>query len=324
MLRFVPILALACAAPASVVAPSALAQSYPTKPIRMIIPLAPGGSADNGGRMIADKLGQALGQAVFVENRSGASTDIGIGALAKAPPDGYTIGIVPVGSVATGILVRKLPYDPIKDLAPISGMTKSGLVLVTSSAKPYKSVAEVVQAAKAKPGDISFGSIGVGSSHHLAGELLQHMAGVKLLHVPYKGSGESNTAVLSGQIDLSISGASGIAPHVRSGKLRALGITGPTRAPNLPDVPTIGETIPGYSAGAGGLSLFASGGTPADIVNRLNGEMKKALDMPDVLKRIVAAGEEPDYTTPEELGRLLALEIRKWTDMVRESGIKLQ
>jgi tripartite-type tricarboxylate transporter receptor subunit TctC len=302
----------------------ASAQSYPAKPIRMIIPLAPGGSADNGGRLIAEKLSQGLGQAVFVENRSGASTDIGIGALAKSAPDGYTIGVVPVGSVATGTLVRKLPYDPIKDLAPISGMTKSGLVLVTSTAKPYKSVAEVVQAAKANPGALSFGSIGIGSSHHLAGELLQHMAGIKLLHVPYKGSGESNTAVLSGQIDLSISGASGVAPHVRSGKLRALGITGPTRAPNLPDTPSIGETIAGYSAGAGGLSLFSSGGTPPEVINRLNAEMKKALDMPDVLKRIVAAGEEPDYTTPEELGRLLALEIRKWTDLVRESGIKLQ
>lgn len=305
-------------------APGGAQQPYPAKPIRMIVPLAAGGSSDNNGRLIAEKLTQALGQSVFVENRTGASTDIGIGTLARSAPDGYTIGVVPVGSVATGTLVRKLPYDPLKDLAPISGISRSALVIVVSGSSPYLSLNDLIARAKSKPGALSFGSVGIGSSHHLAGELLKMMAGIELLHVPYKGASEANTAVLAGQIDLSVSGASGISAHLRSGKLRALAVTDGKRVPSMPDVPSVAEFVPGYSAGAGVLSLFAPAGTPSAIIARLNAEVGRALREPDVQKRIAAAGEEPDPTTPEELGARLRAEIQKWTDLVRVSGLRLQ
>ena len=302
----------------------ALSQPYPSKPIRMIVPLAAGGSSDIDGRMIAEKLTLALGQSVFVENRTGASTDIGIGTLARSAPDGYTIGVVPVSSMATGTLVRKLPYDPLKDLAPISGMTITPLVIVTSGSSPYLSLNDVVAGAKSKPGALSFGSIGIGSSAHLAGELLKMMAGIDLLHVPYKGASEANAAVLAGQIDLSISAASGISAHVRSGKLRPLAVTDGKRVSSMPDVPSVAEFIPGYSAGVGGLSLFAPAGTPPAIIARLNAEVGRALSQPDVLKRIAAAGEEPDPTTPEQVAAKLRAEIQKWSDLVRASGLRLQ
>ena len=298
-------------------------QSYPAKPIRMIVPLAAGGSLDQAGRMLAEKMTPSLGQSVFVENRTGASTDIGVGTLARSAPDGYTIGMVPVGSVATGTLVRKLPYDPLKDLAPISGVSKSGLIFVTSGASAFKNIGDAIAEAKKRPGEVSFGSAGIGSSHHLAGELLRMMAGVDLLHVPYKGSSEANLAVVAGQINLAVSGAAGSTTLLRSGKLRALATTDSKRIPGLPEIPTVGETVSGYSAGAGGLSMFAPGGTSPEIVNRLNAEVHRALKLPDVLERLGRSGEEPDPTTPAELGGLLRAEIEKWTNLVKTSGLKL-
>jgi len=300
------------------------AQSYPVKPIRIIVPLAAGGSLDQAGRMLAEKMTPSLGQSVYVENRSGASTDIGVGTLARSVPDGYTIGMVPVGSVATGTLVRKLPYDPIKDLAPISGVSKSGLVIVTSGSSPYRNMADVIADAKKRPGEVSFGSAGIGSSHHLAGELLRMMANIDLLHVPYKGSSEANVAVVAGQISLAVSGAAGSTTLMRSGKLRALATTDGKRIPGLPDIPTVGETVPGYSGGAGGLSIFAPGGTPVDIINRLNAEVVRILKLPDVLECLAKNGEDPDPTTPAELGGLLRAEIEKWTNLVKTTGLKLQ
>lgn len=204
---------------AAVFAACAQGQSaYPVKPVRVIVPLAAGGSTDNNGRLMAEKLGQALGVSFFVENRVGAATDIGIGTLAKSAPDGYTIGVVPLGSVATGILLRKLPYDPFKDIAPIGGISKGALVIVVAASSPYQTLADLIATAKAKPGFVSFGSIGIGSSHHLAGELLKQMTGTDMLHVPFKGASESNIAVLGGQIESSISGSSSIASQVRAGK----------------------------------------------------------------------------------------------------------
>lgn len=300
------------------------AQGYPVKPIRIIVPLAAGGSLDQAGRMMAEKLTPILGQSLYVENRTGASTDIGVGALARATSDGYTIGMVPVGSVATGTLVRKLPYDPLKDIAPISGVSKSGLVFITSASSPYKTMADVIADAKKRPGEVSFGSAGIGSSHHLAGELLRMMAGVDLLHVPYKGSGEANVAVIAGQIQLAVSGAAGAAAQIRAGKLRALAATDSKRITGMPDVPTVAETIPGYAAGAGGLSMFAPGGTSPDIINRLNAEIVRVLKSAEVAERLARSGEEPDPTTPQELGGLLKAEIDKWTTLVKTTGLKLQ
>ena len=303
---------------------TAMAQAYPVKPVRVIVPLAAGGSTDNNGRLMAEKLGLALGQSFFVENRTGASTDIGIGTVARSAPDGYTIGVVPLGSVATGILLRKLPYDPFKDLAPIGGISKGALVMVVSSGSTYQTLADLIAAAKAKPGAVSYGSIGIGSSHHLAGELLKMMTGADFLHVPYKGASESNLAVLSGQIDSSISGSSSIANQVRAGKLRTLAVTNGTRVPSVPGVPSVAEYVPGYSAGAGTLSLMTAGGTPSAIIARLNTEMRAALKLPDVIKRLADAGEDPSPSTPEELAAELRGEIEKYTNLVRTSGLKLQ
>lgn len=314
--------ALACLL--AVLPVAALAQAYPSKPVRVIVPLAAGGSTDNNGRLMAEKLGQALGQSFFVENRTGASTDIGIGTLARSAPDGYTIGMVPLGSVATGILLRKLPYDPFKDITPVGGISKGALVIVVAASSAYQTLADLIATAKAKPGAITFGSIGVGSSHHLAGELLKQMTGTNMLHVPYKGASESNLAVLAGQIESSISGSSGIASHVRSGKLRALAVTNGERVPPLPGVPSVAEYVPGYAAGAGTLSLFAPGGTPTAIIMRLNTEMRAALKQPEVIKRLADAGEHPSPSTPEELAVELRGDIEKYTKLVKTSGVKLQ
>lgn len=303
---------------------AALAQAYPVKPVRVIVPLAAGGSTDNNGRLMAEKLGQALGQSFFVENRTGASTDIGVGTMARSAPDGYTIAVVPLGSVATGILLRKLPYDPLKDITPIGGISKGALVIVVAASSPYQTLADLIAAAKARPGAISFGSIGVGSSHHLAGELLRMMTGADFLHVPYKGASESNLAVLAGQIESSISGSSSIANQVRAGKLRTLAVTNGSRVPSVPGVPSVAEFVPGYSAGAGTLSLMAPGGTPGAIINRLNTEMRAALKQPDVIKRLADAGEDPSPSTPEELATELRAEIEKYTNLVKNSGLKLQ
>jgi tripartite-type tricarboxylate transporter receptor subunit TctC len=307
---------------AACMATSASAQTWPAKPIRIIVPLAAGGSTDNNGRMIGEKLSLALGQPVFIENRVGASTDIGVGTMARSAPDGYTLGVVPIGSVATGILVRKLPYDPFKDITPVAGISKGALVIVVSGASPHQTLGDLIAAGKSK--QLSYGTIGVGSSHHLAGELLKMMAGIDLLHVPYKGASESNTAVLAGQIDSAISGSSSVAGQVRAGKLRTLAVTNGRRIPSLPDVPSVAELVPGYSAGAGTLSLFAPGGTPQAIVARISAEVGRALKLPDVIKRLADAGEDPSPSTPEELAAELRGEIDKWTSLVKTSGLRLQ
>jgi tripartite-type tricarboxylate transporter receptor subunit TctC len=300
------------------------AQQYPAKPVRVIVPLAAGGSTDNNGRMIADRLSQALGQSFFVENRVGAATDIGIGTMAHSTPDGYTLGIVPIGSVALGTLVRKLPYDPFKDLQPIAGISKGALVIVVNAASPYQTLPDLIADAKKNPGKITYGSIGVGSSHHMAGELLKLMTGADLLHVPYKGASESNTAVLAGQITASISGSSSIASLVRAGKLRSLAVTNLKRVPSLPDVPAVGEYVPGYDAGAGTLSLMGPGGMPRPIVDRIHGVVAASLKDPEVIKRLAASGEDPSPSTPEELAAELKQSIEKWTALVKKSGLKLQ
>ena len=324
MRRGIPGIRTALFATLAVLSATVAAQAYPSKPVRVIVPLAAGGSTDNNGRLMAEKLGQALGQSFFVENRTGASTDIGVGTVARSAPDGYTIGVVPLGSVATGILLRKLPYDPFKDIAPVGGISKGALVIVVAASSPYQNLGDLIAAAKAKPGSISYGSIGVGSSHHLAGELLEMMIGSDMLHVPYKGASESNLAVLSGQIDSSISGSSSIANQVRAGKLRTLAVTNGVRVPSVPGVPSVAEFVPGYSAGAGTLSLMAPGGTPSAIIARLNTEMRAVLKQPDVIKRLADAGEDPSPSTPEELAAELRAEIEKYTNLVKNSGLKLQ
>jgi tripartite-type tricarboxylate transporter receptor subunit TctC len=316
---FIPFLALA----AALVSGPSHAQSFPAKPIRIIVPLVAGGSLDTLGRMMAEKMSQGFGQPVYVENRPGASGDIGTGLLAKSPPDGYNLGVIGLGSISIGMLMRKLPYDPLKDLAPVSGLAKSTLLIVTSTSSPFRSLSDLIGYAKANPGVVNFGSIGIGTSQHLSGELLNTMAGINMVHVPFKGAGEANTAAIGGQIHISVSGGPGVIPHIRSGKLRALAVTDTKRSAALPDVPAVGEVVPGFGTSAL-LTLFTSGGTPPDIVARLNSETLRVLRLPEVRERMASWGDEPDPTTPEELGRVLRADIKKWNDLVKNAGLKLQ
>jgi tripartite-type tricarboxylate transporter receptor subunit TctC len=314
--------ALVGLAAALVWAPS-FSQSFPAKPVRIIVPLVAGGSLDTLGRMMAEKMSQGFGQAVYVENRPGASGDIGTGLLAKSPPDGYTLGVVGLGSISIGLLMRKPPFDALKDLAPVSGLTKSTLLIVTSGSSPLRSIPDLIAYARSNPGVVNFGSIGIGTGQHLSGELLNTMAGISMVHVPFKGAGEANTAVMGGQIHISVSGGPGVIPHVRSGALRALAVTDAKRSAALPDVPTVGEFVPGYATSAL-LGLFTTGGTPPEIVARLNSEALRVLRLPDVRARMASWGDEPDPTTPEELGRALRADMQKWSDLVRSAGLLMK
>ncbi len=302
---------------------SSHSQTFPAKPIRIIVPLVAGGSLDTLGRLMAEKMSQGFGQPVYVENRPGASGDIGTGMMAKAPPDGYTLGVIGLGSISIGMLMRKLPFDPLTEMTPVSGLTKSTLLIVTAASSKLQSIPELIAYAKANPGVVNFGSIGIGTSQHLSGELLNTLAGINMVHVPFKGAGEANTAVMGGQIHISVSGGPGVIPHIRSGKLRALAITDVKRSTALPDVPAVNEFVPGYGTSAL-LTLFTSGGTPPDIVARLNAETLRALKLPDTRERIAGWGDEPNPTTPEELGKTLRADIQKWIDLVKNAGLRLQ
>ncbi|OGA02293.1 MAG: hypothetical protein A3H35_04285 [Betaproteobacteria bacterium RIFCSPLOWO2_02_FULL_62_17] len=299
-----------------------LAQSFPSRPMRFIVPFPPGGNADVGARVIADKMSQGLGQPMLVENRAGASSTIGIGALAKAAPDGHVIGIVPPGSVGITSNLMKLPYDPYKDLTPLSGMTRSSFVFVVSASSPLKSMKDLIAFARTNPGALTFGSTGVGSSHHLAGEMLKKLASIDLLHVPFKGSALGTIAVLGGQLDIVIGAPAGFTQLLRAGKVRALAVTQTTRTPSMPDVPTVAESgVPGYAVDAK-LALYAPGGTPNPIVSRLNAEIVRVLKLPEVRQHITSNGEEPDPTTAEEQARVLRSEIKLYGELIKAVGIR--
>ena len=300
----------------------AFSQTFPTHPMRIIVPLAPGGTADVDARLMADRMSQGLGQPVLVENRTGASSTIGIGTLARSQPDGYTIGVVPPASAASTSHLMKLPYDPLKDLTPLSGMTRSAFVFVIGASSRFKSMKDLIAYARTHPAQLTFGSTGVGSGHHLAGELLKKMAGIDLLHVPYKGAADATTAMLGGQVDVVIGAPAGLTQLMRAGKVRGLAVTQTKRTPSMPDVPTVAESgVPGYVFDAG-LALYAPGGTPGDIVSRLNAEIVRVLKLPDVRERILANGEEPDPSTPEEQGRVLRSEMERIGDLIKWAGIR--
>ena len=301
----------------------AMAQSYPARPIRIIIPLAPGGSADVGARMVGDRISQTLGQPVLIESRAGGGGTVGVAYVAKAAPDGYTLVVGPAGALSINVSLTKLPYDPVKDLAPVSGMTRSTLFIVTLPSSPIQSVKDLVAFAKANPGRLNFGTPGIATAQHLAGELLKTMTGIDMVHVPFKGSSEATTAVLGGQIQLGIIGPAGVAPQVKAGKIRVIAGTDSQRSLSLPDVPPVAEAVPNYEA-SGWLAFFAPAGTPPDIVSRLNTEMVRALRQPEVAERISSGGEQPHIVSPEELGRFVREEIEKWARVIKAAGIRLE
>jgi tripartite-type tricarboxylate transporter receptor subunit TctC len=308
---------------AFIAASAACAQSFPTKPIRWVVPFAPGGSTDTLARTLAVKLSDALGQQVVVDNRPGASGNIGMEIVARAPADGHTILLGYIANVAIApSLYQKLPFDPVKDYEPITLLATSPNVLVAHPTVAAKSLKELIALAKSQPGKLNYASASIASVGHLTGELLNDLAGIKMTHVAYKGSGQAVTDLLGGHIQLMFSGFSSTLPHIKSGKLRALAQTGEKRSPALPDVPTIAESgFPKFEATAW-YGVHAPAKTPKPIVNRLNAELVKALKLPDVSERLSSLGFEIAATTPEHYGNYIRSEIKKWAKVVKASGAK--
>ncbi|MDB5905827.1 MAG: hypothetical protein JWM26_4705 [Betaproteobacteria bacterium] len=303
----------------------AQAQAYPTKPIRLIVPFPPGGGVDFIGRVVGQKLTERLGQQVQIDNRAGANGIVGLEALKSAPPDGYTIAAASAGPLAVNpFIYAKLPHDTIRDFTQIANMVNFPLLLVAHPSLPVKNVKELVALARARPGQVSYSSPGSGNSAHLAAELFNSMAKTKILHVPYKGTAPAVVAVLSGEAQLTYSSIPSILPHVRSGRVRALGIGNAERIATLPDVPTISEAgLPGFEAYAWG-GMIGPAHMPAPVVARLNKEINEVLRQKDVVDRMLAEGTVPTPSSPEEFTAYIRAELKKWGDVVKMAGIRAE
>ncbi len=299
------------------------AQPYPTKPIRMVVPSAPGSGPDLIARVVAQKLTESLGKPVVADPRPGAGGSLGAEIVAKSPPDGYTLIMGSAGSHSVNsALYPKLPYDAVKDFAPISLVSTAPNILIVHPSLPVKSVKDLVALARAKPGDLTFGSGGNGSTAHLSGELFRVLAKVNMVHVPFKGAPAAVIGVMTGEISLAILNLPPALPHVRSGKLKALGVSTATRSSAVPDIPTIAEAgLPGYDAGTW-YGLLAPAGTPGEIIARLNVELVKGLRSAEMKKRIAAEGGDVIGGTPDEFTAVIKRDIEKWTRVVAASGAK--
>jgi tripartite-type tricarboxylate transporter receptor subunit TctC len=299
------------------------AQAYPVKPIRFIVPFAPGGSTDIVARVLAQKMSESMGQQVLVDNRPGAGGAIGAEIVAKSPPDGYTMITAVTGIMAINqFLYRSLPYNPEKDFAPVTQVGSLPLILVVHPSIPAKTVKELIAFAKARPGQLNYGSSGVGSATHMTTELFKTMAGVDIVHIPYKGSGQVMGDIIGGQLALIFDQIVSSLPHVNAGKLRALAITSAKRFPTLPQLPTVAESgVPGYeSISWAGVAVPA--GTPKEIVARLNSEIVKIVRAPDIRERFLRDGIEPVGSTPEQFDAHIKSERAKWAKVVKDSGAR--
>jgi tripartite-type tricarboxylate transporter receptor subunit TctC len=302
----------------------AAAQSYPTKPVRLVVPFPAGGTTDILARAMAQKLSEALGQQFVVDNRPGAGGNIGADIVAKSAPDGYTLLMGTVGTQAINpSLYAKMPYDAAKDFAPVILVAGVPNVLVAHPSVPAKTVAELIKLAKDKPGAINFASSGNGTSIHLSGELFKVMTGVQMSHVPYKGSAPAITDLLGGQVQIMFDNLPSAMPHIKAGKLRAIAVTSTKRAPALPDVPTIAEAgVPGFEASSW-FGILAPTGTPRDIVLKINAEGNKALNSADMKEKLLAQGAEAVGNTPESFSDYIKAETVKWAKVVKDSGAKV-
>jgi tripartite-type tricarboxylate transporter receptor subunit TctC len=301
----------------------ALAQSYPAKPVRIVVPYPPGGPNDIVARTVGQKLSEQLGQPVIVDNKPGASGNIGAESVAKSPADGYTLLLLTTGHTINPSLYPKLGYDLEKDLAPVTQLTAGPMVVVANPSLPAKNIKELISLAKAKPGSLNFGSAGNGSSTHLAPELFSSMAGIKMNHIPYKGSAPALTDLMAGQIQVAFDFMISAMPHVKSGKIKALAVTSTIRSPAAPDLPTVAESgVPGFEV-IGWNGLVVPARTPKDAVAKLNAELKKALDQPDTKERFAAQGFSATWTTPEKFGAYIESEHAKWAKVVKDSGAKI-
>jgi len=299
------------------------AQVYPVKPIRIVIPYPPGGGTDIVIRAVSGRLSERLGQLVVVDNRGGATGTIGSEAVAHAAPDGYTLlAHTNAGITILPHLNKALPYDPIRDFAPVTLAASSPYLFVVNPKVAATTVAQLIALAKARPGELNYASSGNGASTHLAGLLFCQMAGVKMVHIPYKGSGPATTELLAGQVQMRFSSIPPVLPHVRSGRLRALAVTSAQRFSLLPDVPTVADTVPGFEVESW-YGVFAPTGTPAAIIKRLNADFAAALGSPDVKALLATDGSVVVASSPERFGAIVRAEYARWAPVVKESGAKI-
>jgi len=297
---------------------------YPTKPIRLIVPFPPGGGTDILSRLVANRLTETLGWQIVVDNRGGAGGNIGLQAAAQAAPDGYTMVMGQTSNLAINpSLYSKVPYDPVRDFVPVSLVSASPIALVVSAKSPHKTLADFVAAAKAKPGQLTFASPGSGTVAHLTGELFQRTAGIKYIHVPYKGAAQALPDLIGGRLDLYSSSLETAMPHVKAGTIRALALTSAQRVTVMPDVPTVAES--GYKGfqSTTWFGILVPKGTPDAMVNKLTAEITKVLQLPDMKERMAATGGLPVKTGPKEFSALLRSEIERWSRVVKESGAKV-
>ena len=301
-----------------------IAQDYPNKPIKLIVPFPAGQASDTISRIVGERLSKSLGQPVLVDNRPGAGGNIGTDAGAKSAPDGYTLTVATAALPISKNVYRKLPFDPEKDFAPITLMTITPLVLVTRSDLAVKDVAGLVDYAKKNPGKLTFASSGTGTSHQLSGELFKTLAGIDILHVPYKGSPPAHIDLMGGTVDMMFDNIVPVSPHVKSGKLKALAVTTKTRASSLPEIPTMAEAgFPNFEAVAW-FGMLAPAGTPQPIIDRLNKEIVAILNTPDIKERLASLGATVVADKPDEFARFMSAEINKWAPIVKRAQISLE
>ena len=300
------------------------AETYPQKPVRIVVPFAAGGTVDVVARVVGQKLSETFKQAVVIENRPGAGGNLAADAVAKSAPDGYTILLTTNGHAISPSLYRKLPYDPLKDFIAVTQVNASALLLVANPQLPAKSLPELIQLAKAKPGGLSYGSTGVGNPLHLTMEMLKHAAGIDIVPIPYRGDAPLLTALVAGEVPLAVTPVPTTLPHIQSGSLRALGVTRATRSSALPDVPTIAEQgLPAFDTSSWH-GFFVPANTPKEVVTAIYQETKKALEAPDVRERLQSLGADPVGSSPEEFEARFKSDVAKFSEVVREAGIPAQ
>ena len=322
-LRYLPVLIFPFAFSLILAEASACGQEFPSRPVRLISPFSAGGNSDIVGRLLAPKLAERLGQNVIVENRPGAGGTIGTAYVARATPDGNTMLVMTGAFTAVAATVARLPYDPVRDFSWLSMIVTYPFVLVVKNDSPVRTVSDLIAAAKRSPGKLVYGSVGTGSVFHLASELFNSMAGTDTTHVPYKGGGEPMTELMGGRIDLIFTTLTGAYPHIDAKRVRAIAVASKSPSPQLPGVPTVAQTLPGFE-----VTSFAAAagprGIPRPVVARLNRELRAVLELPDIGKRLVDTGGEVRPSSPDELGRHVGQEIAKWKRVVAEKKIEVQ
>jgi tripartite-type tricarboxylate transporter receptor subunit TctC len=300
----------------------AQAEGYPSKPVKWVVPYTPGGTTDILARIIAQYLSEHLGQQFIIDNRPGAGNNIGTEAVVNSPPDGYTLLLVNPANGINATLYKKLPFDFLRDISPVAGIIRVPNVMEVTPGFPAKTVAEFIAYGKAHPGKINMASSGNGTSVHLSGELFMAMTGIKMTHVPYRGAAPAITDIIAGTVDVLFDNMPSSIEFIRSGKMRALAVTTQTRNPALPDVPTVGDTVPGYEASAW-FGVGAPKGTPADAIEKINKSVNEALADPKVRAKLADLGGVPLTGTPEDFGKVMASEVEKWSKVVKFAGISI-